>query len=142
MTQAGEPGRCTRETLPSNLNSVPGRAAIRVWSRRGRGASGHKRQGHGWKRRSGGEALTPRRCVPHCYGPSGSGRAGYKAVRFSCDELINSIGLSGLHPTRDNPRPSPPRAGRPMTGVRLKGSQANAPAGGASNARPGRARPR
>ena len=38
----------------------------------------------------------------------------------------------------------PPRAGRPtgMTGVRLKGSQANAHAGGAPNARPGRARPR
>ena len=55
------------------------------------------------------------------------------------DELINSIGLSGLHPTL--PNTGPPRAGRPITGVRLKGSQANAHAGGAPNARPGRARP-
>ena len=30
------------------------------------------------------------------------------AVRFSCDELINSIGLSGLHPTLRVPaRPEP-----------------------------------
>ena len=36
---------------------------------------------------------------------------GFIAVCFSCDELINSIGLSGLHPTIR----VPPRAGRPAT---------------------------
>ena len=33
---------------------------------------------------------------------------GFKAVRFSCDERINRIGLSGLHPTiRGLARPEP-----------------------------------
>ena len=46
---------------------------------------------------------------------------------------------------RDSTNPGggmPSRACRPITGVRLIGSQANAHAGGAPNARPGRARPR
>ena len=88
---------------------------------------------------------SPRWCrgdsIPHCDSlikKSLSLEAlGFIAVCFSCDELINSVGLSGLHPTLKVPA----RAGRPITGVRLKGSQANAHAG-APNARPGRARPR
>ena len=46
---------------------------------------------------------------------------GFIAVRFSCDELINSIGLSGLH--RTLPSPGPPRAGRPITPPRRPGLQ-------------------
>ena len=44
----------------------------------------------------------------------------------------------------DAPSPGPPGAGRPITGVRLNGSQANAHAGGEPNLWPGRAtrRPR
>ena len=34
---------------------------------------------------------------------------------FSCDELINSIGLSELHPTL--PSPGPSQAGRPTTSI-------------------------
>ena len=43
---------------------------------------------------------------------------GFIAVRFSCYELIDSIGLSGLHPTQTSR--GPPRAGRPITPYRSK----------------------
>ena len=56
------------------------------------------------------------------------------AVRFSCDELINSLGWSGLHPTL--PSPGPPRAGRLIASAHRRSF--NSESGRPSFSKPGR----